>query len=397
VRIGVVSALLPPDPGGLGQTVWAKHRWLAARGVPARIVTFAPRAPSPDHLGAGAPFGPEIVRYDPLVRAGGSLVEKLRDVRAMSRILGDALADCDLIEVQGWTLWNTALVLRPGPLRDKPWIHVYRGTDGWEWRPWPLLDLRRRMNLRATTLANGHGLAAHLRERGLRIDGVIWSEVDPALFDCTFGAGSTTEVGSRAHGARDLRAPPAEPEPGLIVSVKGLYPVGDPATLLRALGIVARRGLPFRLAHVGEGPLLDAMKDLSRELGIADRVEFLGGLPHAEVPAVLARASLGVLSSRLESCPHVVGEAMMMARPVVATATTGAAELIRDGETGWLARIGDPEDLAEKIARVLEDPEGARAMGLRARDWARANLHVDVVFEKYLDLYRRLTVPRRNI
>ncbi len=85
----------------------------------------------------------------------------------------------------------------------------------------------------------------------------------------------------------------------------------------------------------------------------------------------------------------------MMARPVVATATTGASELIRDGDTGWLARVGDPGDLAEKIERVLRDPEGARKMGLRGRDWAMANLHVDVVFQKYLDLYRKLVLARR--
>ncbi len=371
MKIGVVPALLPPDPGGLGETVWAKHRWLASRGVSSRIVTYATRAPR--QANDEAFFAPEITRYEAVARVGGTPLEKIRDVLAMKRLLREALADCDLVEAQGWTLWNTALVLFPGPLRDKPWIMVYRGTDGWDYAPRALLDLKKRMNARAVTLANSAGLADHLRAKGLRVDGHIWSEVDPAIF-----------------------SPPAEePEAGLLVTVKGLYPLGDPQTLLRALGILAKKGIAFHHVQVGGGPLMEAMKALCADLGISDRVEFLGTIPHDTLPAILGRASVKVLPSRVESCPHVVGEAMMMARPVVATASTGAAELIRDGDTGLLAKVGDPQDLAEKIARVLDDPEAARAMGRRAHAWAMENLHVDVVFQKYLDLYRRLLEARR--
>ncbi len=366
MKIGVVAAILPPDPGGLGETVWAKHRWLAAHGVSSRILTYSARAAR--RPGDEAFFAPEITRYDPVERVGGTPQEKVRDVLAMRRLLREALADRDVIEVQGWTLWNTALVLLPGPLGRKPWIMVYRGTDGWDYGPRPLLDLRKRMNARAVTLANSAGLADHLRAKGIRIDGHIWSEVDDALF--------------RPSGEK--------PESGLIVTVKGLYPIGDPPTMLRALGILNRKGITFRHLYVGGGPLIDEMKALCVDLGIADRVEFLGVVPHAALPAILDRAALKVLPSRIESCPHVLGEAMMMARPVVATATSGAGELVRDGETGLLARVGDPEDLAAKIARALEDPEGARRMGERARAWALENLAMDVVFAKYLDLYQRV-------
>jgi len=371
MKIGVVAAILPPDPGGLGETVWAKHRWLASRGVSSRIVTYVARA----HRQASeeAFFAPEIARYDAVARVGGTLFDKVHDVRAMKTILQEALSDCDLIEVQGWTLWNTALVLFPGPLRHKPWIMVYRGTDGWEYVPRAMIDLKKRMNARAVTLTNSAGLAAHLRAKGLRVDGHIWSEVDPTIF----------------------RPPEEKPEPGLIVTVKGLYPIGDPETLMRALGILKKRGIAFRHRHIGIGPLAPRMKVLCDELGIADQVEFLGLVPHASLPAILGRAAVKVLPSRIESCPHVVGEAMMMARPVVATATTGSAELIRDGETGLLVKVGDPDDLAEKIARVLEDSEEARRMGERAHAWAMENLHVDVVFGKYLDLYRKVLAARR--
>jgi glycosyltransferase involved in cell wall biosynthesis len=371
MKIGVVAAQLPPDPGGLGETVWAKHRWLTARGIEARIVTYAPQ--TPDGPGEAAVAGPGIIRYKPLARAGASLSRRLRDMRAMVPLLHDALADCDLIEMQGWTPWNAALALRPGPLARKHWIMVFRGTDGWEYQPRPVLDLKRRLNRRATTLANSRGLAAHLQGLGLRMDGHIWSEVDPVLFG----------------------EPQEAAEAGSLICVKGLYPVGDPETLVRALALLKKRGIPFRFVHAGLGPLYEPMIRLSRALSIEKEVRFLNRLPHAEIPVYLARASVMVLSSRREACPHVIGEAMMMGRPVVATATTGAAELIRDGDTGWLARTGDPEDLADKIARVIADPEGGREMGRRARAWALATLHVDVVFQQYLDLYKKLLAQGR--
>jgi glycosyltransferase involved in cell wall biosynthesis len=77
-----------------------------------------------------------------------------------------------------------------------------------------------------------------------------------------------------------FRPPEEKPEPGLLVTVKGLYPIGDPETLMRALGILKRRGIAFRHRHIGIGPLAPRMKALCEELGIADRVEFLGLVPH---------------------------------------------------------------------------------------------------------------------
>ncbi len=366
MKIGVIPAQLPPDPGGLGETVWAKHRWLRAKGIDARIVTYTPRPTDDEH--DPDLHGPEITRFHPEARVGGSPLARLREVRAMARLLQEKLADCDVIEVQGWTLWATALALFPGALARKPWVLVFRGTDGWEYQPRRVLDLKRRVNLRAHTLANSAGLASHLQRLGLKMEGHIWSEVDPAIF-----------------------TPPASPpDPGRLLSVKGLHPPGDPATLIRALGILKERNVPFRHEHLGMGPLQAPIEELCADLGIEDRVFFMGHVPHREVPVHPARAAVTVLSSRLESCPHVIGEAMMMGLPVVATATTGASELIRDGDTGFLARVGDPEDLAAKIAQALGDPEGAREMGRRARAWALENLHVDIVFAKYLDLYRRL-------
>lgn len=365
MKIGVVAAQLPPDPGGVGETVWAKHRWLREHDVASHVVTYTHRPTDENDPTAD---DPDVTRYHPTSRVGGSPLARFREVRAMATVLRERLDDCDLIEVQGWTLWATALVLFPGPLARKPWVMVYRGTDGWGYRPRAILDLRRRMNARARTMTNSAGLAEHLRRLGLRVDGHIWSEVDPGVF-----------------------APPVTaPEPGRLVSVKGLYPPGDPETLIRALGVLKDRGVRFRHEHLGMGPMREPMEDLCRALGIDDRVVFMGHVPHREVPAHLARAAVSVLSSRVESCPHVVGEAMMMGLPVVATASTGASELIRDGETGLLARLGDPRDLADKIARVLDDPEAAREMGRRAHAWALENLRLDVIFGKYLDLYRRL-------
>ena len=138
MKIGVIAAVLPPELGGLGETVLAKHRWLASRGVEGRIITYSARKAK--QTNEEIALGAEVTRYEPVARAEGSALQKLRDLRAMAPLLHDSLAGCDVIEMQGWSLWNSALALFPGPLAAKPWLMVYRGSDvGHVW----LLDLLR--------------------------------------------------------------------------------------------------------------------------------------------------------------------------------------------------------------------------------------------------------------
>ena len=96
-------------------------------------------------------------------------------------------------------------------------------------------------------------------------------------------------------------------------------------------------------------------------------VSWLGRLTHGELTAHYRQASAFVLPSLFEPFGLVFAEAMASGLPVIATRTCGVPEIVRDGETGLLTEIGDPDSLADALVAVLGDPERARAMGAAGR------------------------------
>jgi teichuronic acid biosynthesis glycosyltransferase TuaC len=133
-------------------------------------------------------------------------------------------------------------------------------------------------------------------------------------------------------------------------------------TLVEAMGLLARRpgGAPLLVA-AGIGEMRGALEARARELGLGERVRFVGKVAHDDVALWMAAGDVFVLPSLSEGLPTVVCEAMACARPVVATAVDGTPEIVREGETGFLVPPREPRALADALARVLDDPElGAR-------------------------------------
>jgi glycosyltransferase involved in cell wall biosynthesis len=128
----------------------------------------------------------------------------------------------------------------------------------------------------------------------------------------------------------------------------------------------ALRMLPdMQALIVGGGPLESALRDRARALGLAGRVRFLGH--RDDVLNVLRGIDLLVLSSHSEGLPFVVLEAMGVGLPVVATRVGGLAEVVRDGETGYLVPPGRPDALAAAVQRILDRPDLASGMGRAGR------------------------------
>ena len=103
----------------------------------------------------------------------------------------------------------------------------------------------------------------------------------------------------------------------------------------------------------------------AQELGVADRVRFLGF--RRDVPQILVELDVFVLSSITEGFSIATIEAMAAARPVVVTRSGGPQEIVEDGRTGWLVPPADDCALAEKICDVLADGVRAGEMGEHAR------------------------------
>ncbi|MFN8589302.1 MAG: glycosyltransferase [Candidatus Eisenbacteria bacterium] len=187
-----------------------------------------------------------------------------------------------------------------------------------------------------------------------------------------------------AAAAAALGLPAGRP---LLGAVGCLAPRKDYGTLLRALAILAGEGRAFACAIVGDGPDREPMTALARELGLADRVAFLG--ERGDVDALLPAFDVFTLSSREEGIPNALLEAMAAARPCVVTRVGGNAEVLDDGRTGWLVPAENPAALAAALAQVLDDPAEARRRGAAAREAMRTERSIEAMVRRHEAFYER--------
>jgi D-inositol-3-phosphate glycosyltransferase len=116
-----------------------------------------------------------------------------------------------------------------------------------------------------------------------------------------------------------------------------------------------------------EGPAeLQRVRTLARELGVAERVVFLPPQPHPLLADYYRAADVCLVPSRTESFGLVALEAAASGTPVVAAAVGGLRSIVADGVTGFLVQGRDPLDWATPVALLLDDPELADIMGMRA-------------------------------
>ena len=165
-----------------------------------------------------------------------------------------------------------------------------------------------------------------------------------------------------------IRAAPAAPVfdgTQRVLAVGRLIPIKGHIVLLRAFALALADLPELELRIAGTGPLDSALRMLAAELGIAQRVTFLG---HVDpVQRAMEESSLVVVPSLGEGFGLVALEAMERSRPVVASAVGGLTDIVRDGETGVLVAPGEAEPLARAIVELARDPERAARLGRAGR------------------------------
>lgn len=174
--------------------------------------------------------------------------------------------------------------------------------------------------------------------------------------------------------------------PPTVVHVSNFRPVKRVPWLVRAFA-QAVQGLDARLVLVGDGPEQGACRALVRELGIAQRVQFIG--ERDALPELLSPADVFALSSSDESFGLSALEAMACGTPVVSTDVGGVAEVVVQDECGLLVAPDDLEGYARALRALLGDRERARRMGVRAREIAVDRFARDTVVREYEALYLR--------
>lgn len=169
---------------------------------------------------------------------------------------------------------------------------------------------------------------------------------------------------------------------GRMVPVKGfdLF-LGAAKTILETMPQTA-----FVLA--GDGPMFDAIKDMSVELGISKDV-ILPGF-REDIVDVLNCLDIFVVTSHHEGIPTVVLEAMALRKPVVATAVGGMNEIIESGISGVLVKPGDSHAISSACLNLLNDKPERTKLGDSARESVQDKFSADRQAKKVADIYRQL-------
>ena len=163
----------------------------------------------------------------------------------------------------------------------------------------------------------------------------------------------------------DLPAVPQSPVPTLLffsnlLRGKGIFDFVDACRLLK------EKGVPFR-ADIAGGETADldgrGLQALLKQSGLEDRVRYHGPAYDAEKAALFARADVFVFPSYKEAFGLVAAEAMSARLPLVATTVGSLPQMVVEGENGFLVDPGDVPALADRMERLLNDPELRRAMG----------------------------------
>lgn len=176
---------------------------------------------------------------------------------------------------------------------------------------------------------------------------------------------------------------------------------------IKALAHLAARHEALRLLVVGSSKFsgrgtrfdnvayANRLEPLARELGVADKVLFLG--ERSDIPHILRAADILLVPSWREAFGRIVAEGMAMGLPVVATEVGGPAEIVEDGASGVLVPPRRADLLASALEPLVEEEGLRRRMGLRGRELALERFavprHVEQVMDSYLEVLRAPPLP----
>jgi glycosyltransferase involved in cell wall biosynthesis len=161
---------------------------------------------------------------------------------------------------------------------------------------------------------------------------------------------------------RDLGIEACAPVVG---TVAALRPEKHHELFLEMAKRVVRQIPTARFVIVGDGPCRQSLEQRTGKMGLARHVLFLGSRP--DVPNLLAAMNVFALTSHNEANPMSILEAMSLARPVVATNVGSIREAVIDGQTGYLVKPGDAQQLTERVLRLLNNQQLQRTIGAAAR------------------------------
>ena len=272
------------------------------------------------------------------------------------------------------------------PSRRWVWVHTEHARPDVIAYPQGLLRAARRMVPSADVVtAVSDGVAAYYREQAwapaTRVR-IIPNGVDVNLF-----AAPSDRMAMR----RDIGLPP---EAWVIGTVGNLRPEKNHELLLHAFARLRGDARDAWLVVVGGGERRPTLEGLAAELGVQQRVLFLGA--RTDVPRLFGTFDVYCLPSHYEGMPLSLLEAMAARRPIVATRVVGIQNLVVDGVTGLLSAPDDAGALAQTLLRLHHNP----ALGVKMVEagWQHVNTHgrLETMVQRYEQLYEGLAPRTRR-
>ena len=185
---------------------------------------------------------------------------------------------------------------------------------------------------------------------------------------------------------------PPDDKPGvpLVTYVGKLEQWKGIGVLLKSFEIIKRKMPDAKFLIVGTGSL----KDTLRETNLP--IEFLNFVPYSEMLKVYQRASVLILPSYMEGFPLTCIEALSCQVPVIASNVGDVAEIVLDGETGFLTKPGDVETVASRAVQILKSKDLQRRLGENGRTHVKDNFSYDAVMDKIIQAYETCLHSKRE-
>jgi len=241
---------------------------------------------------------------------------------------------------------------------DSHSLQSWRAQSGWKVRIKKIL-LQRIFSLVDAVVVSSSGGIEYLKSLGFPEDRVVLA---PSAVDNKWWTGQAAKVDRNA--ARAAWGIPAGSSVAFFCGK--LQRWKGPLDLLEAFALA---NVPNSyLSFAGDGPERSNLERRAAELGLTDRVRFLGFLNQSQLPSAYCAADLFVLPSLFEPFGLVVNEAMLCGLPVAVSDRVGARfDLVRPDENGFVFPAGNVEALAAILRQILQDPERRAHMGAAAR------------------------------
>jgi len=179
------------------------------------------------------------------------------------------------------------------------------------------------------------------------------------------------------------------PETTLVLTAGRLTDQKDFKTLIAAVPQLVERGGDFKVVIGGDGELRQDLESQVRDLDVGDQVLLPGNI--LDLPVLMQAADIFVLPSKYEGLPLVLLEAMSCGLPVVGSRIKGMKDVVAEGDNALLFEVGQVDQLADALFRLMINPEERQSFGRRSWVLAETNFSFSGVLEKLDRIYGSIT------